>query len=129
VTLSLRHQPRVAQLLLERITDFVEDPRYVRFRRICLFALVDIPVQIDEWNEDDTAFAWNEDAYRRIVAKGVDLYRPSKDGAFTREEKQSEKRAYNRKQGDPNIKRLFDIHMTDPRIGHPRHAGKIFPSF
>ncbi|TVY33507.1 hypothetical protein LSUB1_G007696 [Lachnellula subtilissima] len=126
---SPQHQPAVARLLLQKIVELVEDPRYSSLKQICLFDLVGVPVHIDEWNDDDTVFVWDEDAYRKIVARSVDLHRPSRDGPLTREEEQTEKRIHREKHADPNVEILHDIHMTDPRIGHPFHAGKVFPIF
>ncbi|TVY32297.1 hypothetical protein LOCC1_G008825 [Lachnellula occidentalis] len=126
---SPRHQPVLARLLLQKIAELVEDPRYSSLKQICLFDVVGVPVHIDEWNDDDTAFVWDEDAYRRIVARGVDLHRPSRDGALTREAEQTERRLHREKHADPNVEVLHDFHMTDPRIGHPLHAGKVFPIF
>ncbi|TVY87956.1 hypothetical protein LAWI1_G005701 [Lachnellula willkommii] len=126
---SPQHQPMIARLLLQKIADLVEDPRYSSLQQICLFEVIGVPVHIDEWNDDDTAFTWDEDAYQRIVARGVDLHRPSRDGALTREEEQAERRMHTEKHADPNLELLQDIHMTDPRIGHPFHAGKVFPIF
>lgn len=126
---SPQRQPVVARSLLQKIADLVEDPRYSSLQQICLFDVVGVPVHIDEWNDVDTAFTWDEDAYQRIVARGVDLHRPSRDGALTREEEQAERRIHSEKHADPNVEILKDIHMTDPRIGHPFHAGKVFPIF
>ncbi|KUJ08647.1 uncharacterized protein LY89DRAFT_741500 [Mollisia scopiformis] len=127
VNISLRHQPHISNLLQRKILELVEDPEYEMLKEVCLFDLVGVPTQIDEWNDDDSSFTWDENVYQQIVARGVDLHRPSQDGALTRELEQEEIRAHQCKHQPLGVDQKYFAHMTDPRIGLPRHAGRVFP--